>query len=218
MGRTDSSSETPMLMAGSQRTAAGNQEEQEVSPQRSPSDSPSTHCVPVKCHLKVDEGNVRHARCELEQPHRPSRKELRKNVTQAERGLSRGRRRCRKEGFARPCIETLTCLPNTGRGCAGRSGCGVRGTLVQPSSPAGQEPHCLWGTPPGLQRHTRVHTHTHTHALSATGAAAGRNGRKKKPADTSLVHCGCRKRLSREGYESRAQTPAKDSKTAGTGL
>ena len=73
-------------------------------------------------------------------------------MTQAERGRPRGRRRCQGRGSlglvwrlplftkhrARPCWEV-----------------GVRGAQAQPL--------CVWGAPPGLQRHTRVHAHTHTH-------------------------------------------------------
>lgn len=150
---------------------------------------------------------------------------------QAEGGRSRGRRRCQKEGFAGPRLETSTYLPNTGPGRAGRSACGAPRRSPRVSGVL------------GLQRHTRVHAHTHTHTrahtqahthaqththahmharthaqtqahtrthrrthtcthahahtrahrrtdthvFGPTGAAAGRNGRKKRPSPTPAL-------------------------------
>ena len=110
------------------------------------------------------------------------------------------------------CLEFLTCLPNTEGGCAWRSGREGRGggAWAQPASPAGKVATTV---PRAL-----LHACTRTHAFSQTGAAVGRNGKKKRPSPTpalSTVTVENKSHLRDE--KDRTQIPAKNNKKDGSG-
>ena len=144
-----------------------------------------------------------------------------------------------EEGFTGPRLETSTCLPNTGPGRAGRSACGaprrspcVSGVLLQACrgthvcTHTHTHTHTRVHTHRHTQAHTRMHahicarTHAHTHTrIRSSWCCCWKKWEKEETQlDTSPVHCDYSKQLSWEGYKSKTQMPAKDSKKARTGL
>lgn len=138
---------------------------------------PSTYRVPVKCHLKVDEGNVSHARRELEQPHRPSGKELRRTVTQAERVVQREKEA--PEGRVCQALfrDSHMFTKHRARLCWE---VGVRGARAQPWSPAGRGPPLSLGH---SCRPAEAHACAHAHAcIQSDWCCCWRKWEEKRPS------------------------------------